>query len=61
MSIDRSLDDYLEQQGITPSAEVVPDHACQIFEAPVAEELEVARQLVAEFLGAGESRPCTEG
>jgi len=57
MSIDRDLDDYLEQRGITPSAEVVPDHACQIFEEATPDtgtavgELDDARELVERLLG----------
>lgn len=52
MSIDRDLDTYLEQRGITPHAEVVPDHACQIFDQPApAGELEDARDLVERLLG----------
>ena len=65
MSIDRDLDHYLEQRGITPSAEVVPDHVCQIFEQPAGpagsagEELADARQLVEKLLG--ESGGAREG
>ena len=54
MSIDRDLDHYLEQRGITPSAEVVPDHACQIFEQPAqttGRQLDDARELVERLLG----------
>ncbi len=54
MSIDRDLDNYLEQRGITPSAEVVPDHACQIFEEPAESlvgQLDDARALVEKLLG----------
>ena len=35
MSIDRMFDDYLEVTGLSRGAEVVPDHACQVFEVEV--------------------------
>lgn len=55
MSIDRQWDIYLEQRGITPRAEVVPDHACQVFEgaseaASERAELDAARELVENLL-----------
>lgn len=55
MSIDRQWDSYLEQRGITPRAEVVPDHACQIFEdisegASERAALDTARELVENLL-----------
>lgn len=51
MSIDRQWDIYLEQRGITPRAEVVPDHACQVFEgASGRAELDAARELVENLL-----------
>jgi hypothetical protein len=31
MSISRTFDEYLNQQGITPQAEVIPENECQIF------------------------------
>ena len=34
MSIDYIFDEYLEDTGLDRSAEVVPDHACQIFDTP---------------------------
>lgn len=38
MSIDRILDDFYERRGIVPQADVVPDHACQVFApAPVTD------------------------
>ncbi|MDO5513370.1 hypothetical protein [Corynebacterium sp.] len=52
MSIDRQWDIYLENTGITPAAEVVPDHACQVFDATPApgDELNAARELVRTLL-----------
>ena len=37
MSIDYIFDDYLDDAGIPRSAEVVPDHACQVFDGEVLE------------------------
>ena len=37
MSIDYIFDDYLDDAGIARSAEVVPDHACQVFDGEVFE------------------------
>lgn len=37
MSIDYIFDDYLDDAGIARSAEVVPDHACQVFDGEVLE------------------------
>ncbi|ANE04713.1 hypothetical protein [Corynebacterium crudilactis] len=31
MSISRDFDAWMEEQGIISEAEVVPDHACQVF------------------------------
>ena len=55
MSIDRQWDIYLEQRGITPRAEVVPEHACQGCEvaseaAAGRAELDAARELVENLL-----------
>mgnify|MGYP006975406778 CR=1 FL=1 len=49
MSIDRQWDLYLQERGITPQAEVVPDHACQVFDAGES-ELDVAREMVHNLL-----------
>lgn len=38
MSIDYMFDDYLEAAGLSRSAEVVPDHACQVFDGEVQGE-----------------------
>lgn len=32
MSIDKFFDAYVEKRGIVPSAAVVPEHPCQIFQ-----------------------------
>lgn len=32
MSISRHLDRYMDEEGIIPTAEVEPDHPCQVFE-----------------------------
>lgn len=37
MSIDYIFDDYLDDAGIARSAEVVPDHDCQVFDGEVLE------------------------
>ncbi|WP_408932597.1 hypothetical protein ACKFRM_05375 [Corynebacterium sp. YSMAA1_1_D6] len=55
MSIDMFFDEYLSERGLTRSAEVVPDHACQVFctqpgDSPQA-ALEEAAQRVARGLG----------
>lgn len=34
MSISRNFDEYLAARGIVPSAEVVPENACQEFAPP---------------------------
>lgn len=65
MSIDYIFDDYLNDAGIARSAEVVPDHACQVFDGEVLESdnsvkessksapsLEQARDTVEECLAA---------
>ncbi|HIX79697.1 MAG TPA: hypothetical protein H9978_07205 [Candidatus Corynebacterium faecipullorum] len=55
MSIDMFFDEYLAERGLTRSAEVVPDHACQVFsdapEPKTQSSLEEAVQLVARTLG----------
>lgn len=37
VSIDYIFDDYLDDTGIARNAEVVPDHACQVFDGEVLE------------------------
>lgn len=49
MSIDRQWDLYLQERDITPRAEVVPDHACQVFETGES-ELDAAREMVHNLL-----------
>ncbi|WP_168166988.1 hypothetical protein [Corynebacterium sp. HMSC074H12] len=55
MSIDMFFDDYLAERGLTRSAEVIPDHACQVFcgmPKPTTHlSLDEAVQLVARTLG----------
>ena len=60
MSISRHLDRYMDDQGIVPTAEVEPDHPCQVFEGAeglrVVEltpqvRLDEAREAVREILG----------
>ncbi len=49
------FDDYLAERGLTRSAEVIPDHACQVFcgmpEPTSHPSLDEAAQLVARTLG----------
>lgn len=49
------FDEYLAERGLTRSAEVVPDHACQVFcdtpEPTSQSSLDEAAQLVARTLG----------
>ncbi len=44
MSIDYMFDDYLEDAGLDRSAEVVPDHACQVFDGEVAKDVDSAKE-----------------
>lgn len=44
MSIDYFFDDYLDDAGIARSAEVVPDHACQVFEREVLNDVDSVKQ-----------------
>ena len=49
------FDEYLAESGLTRSAEVVPDHACQVFcdvpEPKTPSSLDEAAHLVARTLG----------
>ncbi|QQU96496.1 hypothetical protein J3S22_07450 [Corynebacterium aurimucosum] len=55
MSIDMFFDEYLAERGLQRSAEVVPDHAFQVFsdipESKARSSLDEAAQLVARALG----------
>ncbi|MDK8762573.1 hypothetical protein ACUY2X_08295 [Corynebacterium minutissimum] len=55
MSIDMFFDEYLAERGLSRSAEVVPDHACQVFcglpKPHTQPSLEEAAQRVARVLG----------
>ncbi|MDO4686640.1 MAG: hypothetical protein Q4A92_08835 [Corynebacterium sp.] len=60
MSISRHFDSYMAQRGIVPTAEVVPENSCQVFEGveglQVVEvtpetRLSEARKAVQELLG----------
>ena len=44
VSIDYIFDDYLDDAGIARSAEVVPDHACQVFDGEVLNDIDSVKQ-----------------
>lgn len=44
MSIDYMFGDYLEDAGLDRSAEVVPDHACQVFDGEVANAVDSGKE-----------------
>ena len=44
MSIDYMFDEYLEDAGLDRSAEVVSDHACQVFDGEVAKDVESVKE-----------------